>query len=103
LAADRARLEVAADARGKRFEVIDVPMPPRVLAADGRLPASHLNFYVGNAAVVVPTFGGGSDRAALRALEDAFPRRDVVGVECRALVHGLGTLHCVTQQLPAPG
>ena len=103
LAADRARLEVAADARGKRFEVIDVPMPPRIQAADGRLPASHLNFYVGNAAVVAPTFGGGSDRAALRALEDAFPRRDVVGVDCRALVHGLGTLHCVTQQLPAPG
>jgi agmatine deiminase len=83
------------------FEVHRIPMPPRMETSDGRLPASHLNFYVGNDAVLVPTFGGSSDRQALKALEEAFPSRGIVGVDCRALVHGLGTLHCVTQQIPA--
>ena len=83
------------------LEVLRIPMPPRLEGPDGRLPASHLNFYIGNAAVLVPTFGGGSDREALRVLEGAFPDRGVVGIDCRALVHGLGTLHCVTQQVPA--
>ena len=98
----RATLGRAQDERGRGIEVVEVPMPGRVQGPDGRLPASHLNFYIGNSAVVVPVFGGDSDRAALGAIGRAFPRRDVVGVDCRALVHGLGTLHCVTQQLPAP-
>jgi agmatine deiminase len=79
--------------------VTELPMPGRVQSADGRLPASHLNFYIANECVLVPTFGGESDRVALRLLGDAFPKREVVGVDCRALVFGLGTLHCVTQQV----
>jgi agmatine deiminase len=94
------RLGRARDQDGRPLQVSEVPMPPRIGSADGRLPASHLNFYIGNGAVVVPTFGGESDRAALSALEDAFPKRRVVGIDCRALVYGLGTLHCVTQQIP---
>ena len=100
---DMTLLDAATDERGRGFEVQAVPMPPRIQTDDGRLPASHLNFYIGNSAVVVPTFGGDSDRFALRAIEKAFPRRDVVGIDCRALVYGLGTLHCVTQQIPATG
>ena len=83
------------------YGVRTIPMPPRLDAEDGRLPASHLNFYIANAVVLVPTFGGESDRVALRSLEGLFPDREVVGIDCRALVHGLGTLHCVTQQVPA--
>jgi agmatine deiminase len=94
-------LQEGVDERGRRLEVTALPMPKGIYTADGRLPASHLNFYVGNAAVLVPTFGGDSDKIALGTLESLFPRRDVVGIDCRALVHGLGTLHCVTQQVPA--
>ncbi len=94
-------LREARGAGGRGFEVVEIPMPPMVESGDGRLPASHLNFYVGNRSVVVPTFGGRSDRAALKALEGAFPTREVVGIDCRALVYGLGTLHCVTQQAPS--
>ena len=83
------------------FDVHRIPMPPKTAAAGGRLPASHLNFYIGNDAVLVPTFGGSSDRPALKEVEGLFPGRGVVGVDCRALVYGLGTLHCVTQQVPA--
>ena len=89
------------DSQGRDFHVEEVPMPPGVASADGRLPASHLNFYIGNAAVLVPTFGSESDRAALSAMRRLFPSREVVGVDCRALVHGLGTIHCVTQQVPS--
>lgn len=82
------------------FEVLRIPMPSRLESLDGRLPASHLNFYVGNSAVVVPTFGGSSDREALRVLEAVFPKKDVVDIDCKALVYGLGALHCITQQVP---
>jgi agmatine deiminase len=101
LVADRKLLEAATDERGRPLEVATLPMPEAVLSSDGRLPASHLNFYIGNECVLVPNFGGESDRKALKALEEVFPRRRVVGIDCRALVYGLGTIHCVTQQVPA--
>jgi len=101
LEADRRILENALDESGRRSEIIPLPMPKRVYAQDVRLPASHLNFYIVNGAVLVPTFGGSSDKWAVRTLEEAFPHREVVGIDCRALVYGLGTLHCVTQQVPS--
>jgi len=94
------RLNAATDQNGRPLEVTEIPMPPTIGGSEGRLPASHLNFYIGNSAVVVPTFGGESDKSALRCLQGAFPSREIVGVDCRALVYGLGTLHCVTQQVP---
>jgi agmatine deiminase len=94
-------LSKSKDAGGKALEVIEIAMPDRVDSKDGRLPASHLNFYIGNRAVLVPTFGGDSDRKAMETIEEAFPSREVIGVDCRALVYGLGTIHCVTQQVPA--
>ncbi len=94
-------LHAAADQDGKPLEVAEVAMPERTSAADGRLPASHINFYIGNEAVLVPTFGGRSDFQAIRTIEEALPGREAVGIDCRALVFGLGTLHCVTQQIPS--
>jgi len=103
LKAARDALGSATDARGRGLDVTVIPMPPAQLSRDGRLPASHLNFYVGNDAVLLPTFGGESDRAAARVLQSAFPSRDVMPIDCRALVYGLGTIHCVTQQVPGEG
>ena len=94
-------LEGRTDEKGREMRVHRIPMPPRIEGPDGRLPASHLNFYIGNSAVLVPTFGGKSDAEAIRVLEGAFPQREVVGIDCRAMVYGLGTIHCVTQQVPA--
>jgi agmatine deiminase len=94
-------LESTLDQSGRSLEVQTMPMPPRIESPFGRLPASHMNFYVGNSAVLVPTFGGASDKSALRVLNDLFPDREAIGIDCRALLHGLGTLHCVTQQVPA--
>jgi agmatine deiminase len=100
LRAARLALESAEDSRGRRIDVVTVPMPPRQGANGGRLPASHLNFYVGNESVLLPAFGGDTDRQAAEALQDEFPEREIVPVDCRAMVYGLGTIHCVTQQVP---
>jgi agmatine deiminase len=98
---DQKLIESSSNEEGRPFEVVLLPMPPRVFSADGRLPATHLNFYVGNGSVLVPGFGGHSDREAAGILQGLFPEREVVTIDCRALVHGLGTLHCVTQQAPS--
>ncbi len=81
-------------------EVVDLPMPAPVVFDGMRLPASYANFYVANAAVLVPTFNDPKDRVALGILGEVFSDRPVVGIHAVDLVWGLGTLHCLTQQQP---
>jgi agmatine deiminase len=88
---------------GKPLRIETLPMPAPVYFAGQRLPASYANFYIANKIVIVPTFNDSNDRAALSTLARLFPGREVVGIACRDLVLGLGTLHCMTQQQPAPG
>jgi agmatine deiminase len=82
------------------LEVVDLPMPPPIVAGGQRLPASYANFYIANAAVLVPTFGAASDAAALDLLGRLFPGRKAVGIPSQALLRGLGSVHCLTQQQP---
>ena len=96
------RLHGFTDHAGRRIELIALPMPEPVVFAGRRLPASYANFYIGNAAVLVPTFDDPADRVALGLLADCFPGRKVVGIRCTDFVWGLGTIHCATQQEPAP-
>ncbi|HMR80997.1 MAG TPA: agmatine deiminase family protein, partial [Polyangiaceae bacterium] len=103
LAAARERLEGERDARGRKIQVVPLPMPNPVYFAGQRLPASYANFYIGNRVVLVPTFNDPKDRIALGILAELFPKRGVVGIHCLDLVLGLGTLHCSTQQEPAAG
>jgi len=100
LRAARQRLARARDARGRRLEVVGLPMPRPVVFAGERLPASYANFYIGTAAVLVPTFNDPSDRVALGILAELFPGRTVVGIHASDFVLGLGTIHCSTQQEP---
>jgi agmatine deiminase len=86
--------------RGMVPNVIPLPMPGYVGERDGRLPASYANFYIGNHAVVVPIFGHSNDARALNIIRQCFPGRRVVGVHATAMVHGLGTIHCCSQQEP---
>jgi agmatine deiminase len=87
------------DGRPLRVETLTMPAP--VYFDSQRLPASYANFYVANKILLVPTFNDPNDRAALNTLAGLFPDREVVGIACRDLVLGLGTLHCMTQQQPA--
>jgi agmatine deiminase len=93
------------DARGRRLTVIEIPSPGLVLDDDGDvMPASFVNFFIGNRAVVVPVYGTRHDDEALQALEPLFPGRRVVPVFAKDLLTGGGAWHCVTQQEPGePG
>lgn len=94
------RLRGATDARGRKLEVVPLPMPEPVVFAGQRLPASYANFYLANGVLLVPTFNDPRDGQVLGVMRELFPKREVVGVFCRDLVLGLGTLHCSTQQEP---
>ncbi len=96
-----ALLQNMKDQDGRAMRVETLPMPAPVYFEDFRLPASYANFYAANKIVLVPTFNDSNDRVALNALAKLFPDREVVGIACRDLVLGLGTIHCMTQQQPA--
>lgn len=100
LRAAKQELRGATNARGKKLETVSLPMPEAAFYEGQRLPASYANFYISNAAVLVPVFNDPNDRTALSILADCFPDRPVVGIYARDLVVGLGTLHCSTMQEP---
>jgi agmatine deiminase len=85
---------------GSKPEVVALPMPGPLYFDGDRLPASYANFYISNAAVIVPTFNDPNDRVALGILGELFPDREVVGIHAVDLVLGYGTLHCLSQQQP---
>jgi len=115
------RLMQARDARGKRLVVHKLPQPgplymtkkeasgvkrekgtqPR--RAGDRLPASYVNFYVGNKAIVMPLLDPRYDASVAKQLRSLFPRRRVIGVQAREILLGGGGIHCITQQVPAAG
>jgi agmatine deiminase len=97
------RLEhLAASGEAGALRIATLPFPRPVIMDGTRLPASYLNFYIGNGVVIVPTFNDPNDRIALNAVAGLMPRHQVVGIHAVDLVWGLGTLHCLTQQEPAP-
>jgi agmatine deiminase len=86
---------------GHKLDVVTLPMPKKIVREGLRLPSSYANFYIANTCVIVPTFAEPADETALSVLREHFPTRRVVGIDCRELIWGLGTFHCLTQQQPA--
>jgi len=101
LAENRERLEGLRLEDGSKIQVASLPMPAPIYYDGYRLPASYANFYISNAAVIVPTFNDPNDRLALGILGELFRDRPVVGIHAVDLVLGFGTLHCLSQQQPA--
>jgi agmatine deiminase len=113
-----ARLEAMTDARGRSFEVIELPSPGPLLTtaeeaagveaaagtqprrAGDRLAASYANFYLGNSCLVMPLLDERHDERAAAILQRCFPEREVVGVPAREILLGGGNVHCITQQIP---
>ncbi|TWF83064.1 agmatine deiminase [Kitasatospora viridis] len=99
--ANRAVLEHSTDAKGRPFEIVDLPQAAFVEVAGHEVEVGYLNFYLANGGVVVPVADHPEDRGALDVIAAACPGRKVVGVRARLLAHGGGGIHCITQQIPA--
>ncbi len=95
------RLQSAKLEDGSKVNVIPLPMPEPLIFDGMRLPASYANFLICNETVLVPTFNDVNDKLALGILTELFPERKVVGINSVDLVWGLGTLHCLSHELPA--
>jgi agmatine deiminase len=98
---NRRRLETT-DARGRELDVIEFDARSRpVLIGDTPIVETYINSYFANGALIVPTAGtGADDLAALDALREIVPDREVVGVPCPVIGYGGGGIHCITQQVP---
>jgi len=112
------RLTRATDAKGRSFEIhkihqpgplyiteqeaqgVDIVPGTKPRQAANRMPASYVNFYVGNGIVVMPSFNDPQDDPAREALQELFPARRIIAVPAREIVLGGGGIHCITQQEP---
>jgi agmatine deiminase len=88
--------------RARRFglEVVPLPSPGLVLRGEEIIPASYMNFYIGNASVVVPQYGAANDAAAVAAVQALFPDRVAIGLRADHILTGGGSFHCISQQVP---
>jgi len=94
-------LQSFTDLQGNPLNVLKLPMPSPLFFDGERLPASYANFYIANSVVLVPTYRCSRDATAIELLQDCFPDRNVVGIDCFDLVWGLGAIHCITHEEPA--
>ena len=86
---------------GKPYRLLKLPMPRPILFEGERLPATYANFLVINGAVLCPTYDQPDlDAEALRLIGEAFPDREIVGIDCRSIIKQHGSLHCCTMQYP---
>ena len=88
-------------ANGKQPTVVELPMPDIVFYDNQRLPASYANFYIANGKVIFPTYRCLADNQAAYILEALFPDREIVGIDSTDIIWGLGSFHCLSQQMPA--
>lgn len=90
-------------ASGKQPTIVELPMPDVVFYDNQRLPASYANFYIANDKVIFPTYRCLTDNEAAYILEACFPDREVIGIDSTDIIWGLGSFHCLSQQMPAAG
>lgn len=100
LAAMEKQLRSFRTLEGGRYNLIPLPLPEPLYLDDYRLPASYANFLIINGAVLLPGAGSPLDEVARQRLQEAFPDREVIVIDCRALLSGHGSLHCITMQYP---
>jgi agmatine deiminase len=93
--------EAAKRLKAAKLDIVTLPSPGRIADEDGDIiPASYMNFYIGNAVVVVPQYGAPNDRAAVQVVQALFPDRKAVGLRADHILTGGGSFHCISQQVP---
>lgn len=86
---------------GKPYRLIALPMADTVIFDEERLPATYANFLIMNEVVLFPTYNQLThDTEAKMALQKAFPDKEIIGIDCSALIKQHGSLHCITMQYP---
>ena len=85
---------------GKPYRLVPLPFADPIYLDGYRLPATYANFLIVNGAVLVPGTGSPKDGVARERLQEVFPDREVIVIDCRALLSGHGALHCITMQYP---
>ena len=88
------------DFEGNPYNLIELPMAARVMVDGERLPATYANFLIMNELVIVPFYNTPKDQVAAEQLQKAFPTREVIGIDCSAIIKQHGSLHCITMQYP---
>jgi agmatine deiminase len=83
-----------------RLDLVTLPSPGEVIRDGEIIPASYMNFYIGNAVVVVPIYGAENDQAAVQTVQALFPGRRAIGLRADHILTGGGSFHCISQQLP---
>jgi agmatine deiminase len=87
--------------KAAKLDIVTLPSPGRIENEDGDIvPASYMNFYIGNAAVVVPQYGAPNDQAAVAVVQALFPGRVAIGLRADHVLSGGGSFHCISQQVP---
>ncbi len=101
LKAMEAELQALRSHSGAPYKLVPLPLPGAIHDEDGKqLPAGYPNFLIMNGAVLVPVYRDANDDIALERLRGCFPKHEVIGIDCRALIQQYGSLHCVTMQIP---
>lgn len=100
LRAMETQLRTFTTAEGMPYRLVPLPMADAVFDHGCRLPATYANFLIINHAVLLPFYNSPKDEIAKAQLQQAFPDREIVGIDCRALIKQHGSLHCVTMQFP---
>ncbi len=95
------RLETMKIETGEPLKILTLPMPKAFIVEGRRMAASYANFLIANNIVLVPVYAQTSDKIALETLQQCFPDRKVIGIDCRELIWGCGSIHCASQQQPA--
>lgn len=84
----------------KPYKLIPLPMADAVYNEGERLPATYANFLIINGAVLLPCYHSPKDEIAKKQLQQAFPDREIIGINCLSLIKQHGSLHCITMQFP---
>ena len=93
-------LQNAKDINGEKFRIIKIPMPKAKYINKVRVPATYLNFFIANKAILLPVFNDKNDIKVLKIFKSFFKHKKIISIDCSDLIWGFGAIHCMTQQEP---